>query len=115
MEKIFQTGLENEIEGIEWITAEQVKEHEPYVESIGGIWVPCTGIIDFRAATEKMVELALALNHESKLVLGQEVTAMKRSRYTAGAGAEWSRWADYQEYVRCPRARRPRRSPPNAW
>jgi len=78
MEKIFQTGLENEIEGIEWITAEQVKEHEPHVESIGGIWVPCTGIIDFRAATEKMVELALAINPESELKLSHEVATIEK-------------------------------------
>lgn len=83
MEKIFQTALENEIEGIEWISAEQVKEHEPFVESIGGIWVPCTGIIDFRAATEKMVELALALNSESKLVLGYEVKAIEKGENTS--------------------------------
>ena len=83
MEKIFQTGLENKIEGIEWITAEQVKEHEPFVESIGGIWVPCTGIIDFRAATAKMVELALALNPLSKLVLSQEVLSIEKGEKTS--------------------------------
>jgi L-2-hydroxyglutarate oxidase len=55
-----------------------VKEHEPHVESIGGIWVPCTGIIDFRAATEKMVELALAINSESELKLSHEVTAIEK-------------------------------------
>jgi (S)-2-hydroxyglutarate dehydrogenase len=57
MEKIFQTGLENEIEGIKWITPEEVKEREPFVECIAGILVPVTGIIDFRAATAKMVEI----------------------------------------------------------
>lgn len=76
MEKIFKTGLENQIEGIKMLTAEEVKEHEPFVESIGGIWVPCTGIIDFRGATEKMVELALAMNPESKLFLGHEVLSI---------------------------------------
>jgi L-2-hydroxyglutarate oxidase len=76
MEKIFKTGLENQIEGIKMLTAEEVKEHEPYVESIGGIWVPCTGIIDFRGATEKMVELALAINPESKLFLNHEVLSI---------------------------------------
>lgn len=78
MEKIFQIGLENQIEGIKMISAEEVKEHEPFVESIGGIWVPCTGIIDFRGATEKMVELALAINSESKLVLDQEVLEIQK-------------------------------------
>ncbi len=78
MEKIFQTGLENKIEGIKMITAEEVKEHEPFCESIGGIWVPCTGIIDFRGATKKMVELALETQKESKLFLGYEVIEIEK-------------------------------------
>ena len=83
MEKVYKIGLENKIEGIEWITAEQVKEHEPFVESIGGIWVPCTGIIDFRAATAKMVELALAMQTESKLELGHEVLEIEKGEKTS--------------------------------
>jgi L-2-hydroxyglutarate oxidase len=83
MEKIFQTGLENQIEGIEKISADQVKEHEPFVESIGGIWVPCTGIIDFRGATEKMAELALALNSESSMHLGEEVIGIEKGEETS--------------------------------
>lgn len=78
MDKIFEIGLKNEIEGIRKITAAEVKEIEPYVESIGGIHVPCTGIIDFRAATAKMVELALAINSESKLVLKHEVIDIEK-------------------------------------
>lgn len=73
MEKIYKIGLENEIEGLKKLTGEQLKEHEPHVEGVGGLLVPCTGIIDFRGATEKMVELALAMQPESRLCLGQEV------------------------------------------
>lgn len=79
MERIYKIGLENNIEGIEWITAEQVKEREPFVEGIAGIWVPCTGIIDFRAATDKMVALALKINPRSKLKLGHEVLTIEKS------------------------------------
>ncbi len=78
MERIYQIGLENKIEGIEKITAQQVKEYEPFVECIGGIRVPCTGIIDFRGATEKMVELALVKNPNSKLLLGHEVMDIEK-------------------------------------
>jgi len=77
LEKIFQTGLENGIEGIERIDAAGIKEREPFCEGIAGIWVPVTGIIDYRAATAKMVELALAINPESQVVLGQEVLAIE--------------------------------------
>jgi len=83
MDKIFNIGTENEIEGIEKISAAQVKEIEPYVESIGGIWVPCTGIIDFRGATEKMVDVALAKNANSALKMAHEVTGINRESDTS--------------------------------
>ena len=77
MDNIFENGLANGTEGIEKISADQVKEIEPYVESIGGIYVPCTGIIDFRGATAKMVELALAQNQNSQLKLSEEAIAFE--------------------------------------
>ena len=78
MEKIYQTGLQNGIEGIRKLTAEEVKEYEPFVESIGGIHVPVTGIIDFRGATDKMVELALGINTKSELRLNTEVLDVEK-------------------------------------
>ena len=78
LDKIFQNGLANNTEGIEKIAAEQVKEYEPFVESIGGIWVPCTGIIDFRDATEKMIAHAKSLNEKSQTVLGEEVIDIEK-------------------------------------
>jgi L-2-hydroxyglutarate oxidase len=83
LDKVFKIGLENKIEGIRKITAEEVKEIEPFVESIGGIHVPVTGIIDFRAATAKMVELALAIQPESKLYLQTEVQNIEKGEVTS--------------------------------
>lgn len=74
LDKIYNNGIANNTEGLERITAAQIKEREPFVEGIAGLWVPCTGIIDFRGATIKMVELALAIQPESKLLLQHEVT-----------------------------------------
>ena len=79
MEKIYNIGLENKIEGLKKLTAEEVKQHEPFVESIGGLLVPCTGIIDFVAATKKMVELALEQQSESKLCLEHEVKTIDKT------------------------------------
>jgi (S)-2-hydroxyglutarate dehydrogenase len=78
LEKIFQTGLQNEIEGIRMLTGEEIKEIEPFVEGIAGIHVPCTGIVDFRAATAKMVELVLAIQPESELRLQHEVFDIRK-------------------------------------
>ncbi len=82
MDKIFENGLANNTEGIEKINANQLKEIEPFVESIGGIWVPCTGIIDFVGTTNKLCELVTAKNEESKIVLGEEVVAYNHTETT---------------------------------
>lgn len=79
MDRIFNNGIANNTEGIEKITGEQVREIEPECAGIAGIRVPCTGIIDFVGATEKMAELALATNANSKLVLGERVTQVDQS------------------------------------
>lgn len=73
MHQIFENGLANDVEGIRKITAEEIKEYEPHCTGIAGIHVPCTGIIDFRGATAKMVELGKALNPNSEVHLGEEV------------------------------------------
>lgn len=83
MERIYKTGLENEIEGLKKLTAEELKIYEPHVEGIAGLLVPCTGIIDFRGATKKMVELALEIQPESRLFLNEEVTDIIKNGKTS--------------------------------
>ncbi len=78
MEKIYNNGIANNTEGLEKITAEQILDHEPHVKGIAGLWVPCTGIIDFRGATEKMVEIALSMQPGSKMLLEHEVIAVEK-------------------------------------
>jgi L-2-hydroxyglutarate oxidase len=76
LDRIFENGLANDTEGIEKITGDQVREIEPNCKGIAGIRVPCTGIIDFVGATEKMAELALAIQSKSKVVLGESYEKM---------------------------------------
>ncbi|MHC4126537.1 MAG: FAD-dependent oxidoreductase, partial [Planctomycetota bacterium] len=47
LERVFNSGLANKIEGLEKIDAEQIKQLEPHCRGIAGLKVPCTGIIDF--------------------------------------------------------------------
>lgn len=57
MNKVFNNGKANGVEDIELIDAKRIKEIEPFVEGIAGIWVGCTGIIDFPGVTRKLGEL----------------------------------------------------------
>ena len=73
LEKILKNGLENKIEGVERIDVHKIKEIEPHVNGVAGIWVPCTGIIDFVGATNKMLQVATGLNSHSRCYTSSEV------------------------------------------
>lgn len=71
LEKIYNTGIANGIEGMERVDAKGIKDIEPYCEGVAAVRVGCTGIIDFRGATNKMAELALGLQPASRVSLGE--------------------------------------------
>ena len=72
LEKIHGLGIQNEIEGLERITGDAVKDIEPHCRAVAGLWVPCTGIIDFRGATKTMSEVAMGLQPGSGVFTGVE-------------------------------------------
>lgn len=73
LDKIYNNGIANGTGGLEKISPEKIREIEPFCTTgIAGLWVPCTGIIDFVGATKKMTEIALGIQAGSKVVLGEE-------------------------------------------
>lgn len=78
LNKIYEHGIANGVEGVEKVSTEQIKEIEPEVKAIAGLFVACTGIIDYKAATEKMGELFVAQNPESKILLNHKVEDLSR-------------------------------------
>ena len=74
MNKVFANGVANGVEGIEMIDAKRIKEIEPHCQGIAGIWVPCTGIIDYVDVAKKYVELIHAKNNGCKVLTEHKVT-----------------------------------------
>jgi len=74
LDKIYQRGIENGIEGIELIGPEAIKAIEPFVEGVQAIRVAVTGIIDYVGFCEKLMEQVAKINPESKLFLNTKVT-----------------------------------------
>ncbi len=56
LNNLYERGLQNKLEGIRKITAEEVKEYEPHVHCVEGMWVPQTGIVDYKVVSQKMAE-----------------------------------------------------------
>lgn len=63
LESLYQRGLENGLK-LTRLTAEEVREREPHVRCRAGIWVPTTGIVDYRQVCRKLVTLLEATGCE---------------------------------------------------
>ncbi len=84
LERIYNNGIENEVEGIEKISSEKIKELEPFCNGIAGLFLPCTGIIDFVKVAEKLAELIKQRPEpQNEILLEHEVTGFdKHDFYT---------------------------------
>jgi L-2-hydroxyglutarate oxidase LhgO len=78
MDKVFNNGIANGVEGLQKINAQQIKEIEPYCEGIAGIYVSCTGIIDYADVARKYVEIIEQKFPGSKVLTGAEATAFEK-------------------------------------
>ena len=75
MEFLYKRGIENGLEGLKLLKKEELVEYEPYVAGIGGIWVPQTGIIDFKKVSQKLEDNIRA--HGAEFCFGQKVKGIK--------------------------------------
>jgi len=67
LDELQRRGVENGLEGMVRLNPETLKEHEPHVRGVDGLFVPQTGIIDYRQVTEKYGELIEAAGGEIRL------------------------------------------------
>jgi L-2-hydroxyglutarate oxidase LhgO len=77
LQKVYQNGLANGVENIEMIDSKRIREIEPYCEGIAGIWVGCTGIIDYGDVARKYAELVNA-SPGCKVLTSQKVVAFEK-------------------------------------
>lgn len=54
LDKLYKRGVENGLEGLEYLNSNQIKEIEPHCNGIKGIRVPQTGIVAYKTVTEEM-------------------------------------------------------------
>ena len=72
LENLYQRGQQNGLDGLKKLTLAEMREHEPHVIGVEGMWVPQTGIVDYRAVAAKLAQGIQANGCE--LHLGEKVT-----------------------------------------
>ncbi len=88
---LHERGLQNGLTNNRKITFEEMREIEPHVQGLEGIWVPYTGIIDYKTVSEKYARRIKELNGE--LRFGEKVVHIKhsdgRSQISTERGGEY--------------------------
>lgn len=75
LSNIYDNGLANGLQDIRRITSDEIREIEAHCAGIGGIFVPQTGIIDYREVSQKFLDLFIQLGGE--IYFGEKVIEIK--------------------------------------
>ncbi len=67
LETLHQRGQQNGLSGLKKLTYAQMREIEPHVTGVAGMFVPQTGIIDYKQVSEKYAEKFQSLGGEIRL------------------------------------------------
>ena len=73
LEKLKINGENNGLEGLKLLEKKEFKQIEPYVEGVQALWVPETGIIDYKGVTKKLADNIITINPKSKILTNCEV------------------------------------------
>lgn len=71
LENLYQRGQENGLDGLKKLSPEEMREYEPHVAGVQGMFVPQTGIVDYRVVAQKLS--VLVQQHGVELRLGERV------------------------------------------
>ena len=74
---LFERGNQNGLKGLRKLGASELKEYEPHVAGLEGIFVPQTGIVDYVLVAEKYAELIRKA--DGKIQLGERVLDIQES------------------------------------
>jgi (S)-2-hydroxyglutarate dehydrogenase len=75
LETLYQRGQQNGLTNLKKLRKEELKEYEPHVTGLEGIFVPQTGIVDFRLVAKKFADLLRATGVE--IHLGEKVIGIQ--------------------------------------
>ncbi len=56
LKTLYERGIENGLKGLKYLSKGELLEHEPHVNGTSGIFVPQTGIVNFKKVAQKYLE-----------------------------------------------------------
>jgi (S)-2-hydroxyglutarate dehydrogenase len=76
LDALYERGLQNGLDKIKKISADEIKDYEPYCVGLAAIVVPYTGIIDYKEVCAKYAEI-FTIRYGGEIFLNSKVTDIK--------------------------------------
>jgi len=73
LENLYQRGRQNGL-AVERLEGDEVKQYEPHVQALAGLYVPTAGIVNYRQVCEQYAQLVQS--RDGNILLGQKVIAI---------------------------------------
>lgn len=61
LDELYSRGITNGLDGIRFLKPDQISEYEPYSQGLKGLFVPHTGIVDYKSVALKYAEKLLQM------------------------------------------------------
>lgn len=75
---LVKRGTQNGLKNLRILNSEEIKKIEPFVKGKAAIWVPQTGIIDFRSVAQKIKDLIFEINSNSCSKLNTKILKISK-------------------------------------
>ncbi|MHA4737502.1 L-2-hydroxyglutarate oxidase [Dyadobacter sp. MSC1_007] len=99
LRNLYERGNQNGLTDNRMISAAEIKEIEPHVHGLEGIWVPYTGIIDYKTVCEKYAECLQKLDGE--ILFGEKVTDIRNRNTHSEVVSETGKVFETKLVVNC--------------
>ncbi len=78
LDEIYNKGILNGLKGLKKLNSLELKKIEPFVNGVAALWVPESGIIDYVAVANKLAELILKINPNSRIITNCKVNSFNK-------------------------------------
>ena len=75
---LVKRGTQNGLKNLRILNSEEIKKIEPFVKGKAAIWVPQTGIIDFRSVAQKIKDSIFEINSNSCVKLNTKILKISK-------------------------------------
>ena len=82
LEALYQRGIQNGLSGLRFLNKDEIKQYEPNCTGIKGVFVPQTGIVDYKQIAVKLAE-NIGKNPNGNIVLNSKINAIVGNEHGA--------------------------------